>query len=93
MGGFPAEGYGIRYLWCKNYDKCLYKAGVKEWHGFNCEACDTPDLGDLVFIRPALIPDFNDDELFSEEDQEVEMIDLKPNHPAFSFFKELEDGI
>lgn len=93
MVGFPAKGYGRRYLWCKNYNNCLHEAGVKEWHGFNCEACETPDLGDLAFTRPALIPDFDDDELFFEEDQEVEMTDLKPYRPVFSFFEDVENGI
>lgn len=36
----PRKGNGDRFLDCRYYDECLDLAGIENWKGFNCEACD-----------------------------------------------------
>jgi hypothetical protein len=70
MVGFPAEGTGRRYLWCKNYDDCLDFAENKDWRCFNCDLCGNQDLGQMSWTRPVLIPDYSEEDLLFEEDWE-----------------------
>jgi hypothetical protein len=36
----PREGNGERFLDCRYYNECLDVAGIQNWKGFDCEACD-----------------------------------------------------
>lgn len=70
MAGFPMEGPGKRYLWCRKYDRCLDLAVDQGWQSFNCDGCTAPDLGHLSSIGPVLIPDYSDEDFLLEEDWE-----------------------
>jgi len=85
LGGFPLEGIGKRAMGCKMYDKCLYKAAVKDWDSFNCDGCGYEGRGAVEFIDSAFIPEFEDLDLKVENDQEMELIDLVYNLPTLNF--------
>ncbi|NOZ36837.1 MAG: hypothetical protein GXP11_01995 [Gammaproteobacteria bacterium] len=89
LSRFPVEGIGRRYLWCKCYDKCLYKAAVNNWYSFNCDGCEYEDQGTLEFIGSAYIPELEEPDLTPEEDLETEMVDLSVNFLPISFLQEV----
>ena len=67
---YPKEGIGKRSLTCKRYDKCLYKAAVKDWDCFNCEGCRYEAHGHIDFIPAEFIGFVGDDD--SEDQNDVD---------------------
>lgn len=53
---FPIEGIGRRAMMCNRYDKCLYKAAVKDWEAFNCEGCRYENKGMADFCPSEFVP-------------------------------------
>jgi hypothetical protein len=57
------------------------------WQCFHCEECSPLTVGDLDFIKPVEIPDFNDSGLFLDDEQESELISFDPKELFFSKYK------
>ena len=88
LRNFPIEGIGKRAMGCGMYDKCLYKAAVKDWDSFNCDGCEYEGRGALEFIDSEFIPLFEEPDLTFEEDREMELVDLSVTFSSLSLIKE-----
>ncbi len=89
LEGFPLEGMGKRAMGCKMYDRCLYKAAVKDWYSFNCDGCGYEGQGALEFIDSAFMPEFKEPDITFEEDLEMELVELVFNLPSLNFTGEV----
>ena len=87
LGSFPVKGMGKRAMGCGIYDKCLYKAAVKNWDSFNCDGCEYEGRGALEFIDSEFIPEFEEPDITFEEDWEMELVDLSVTFSSISFIK------
>lgn len=85
LKNFPMEGVGKRDMDCEMYDKCLYKAAIKDWESFNCDECEYESHGAFSFIDSAFVPEFEELDLTFENNLEMERVDLFTYFTSISF--------
>ena len=69
---------------CEMYDKCLYKAAIKDWESFKCDGCEYEGRGDFSFIDSIFISAFEELDLTFEDDLEIELFNLFNNFKSKS---------
>jgi hypothetical protein len=85
LRNFPIEGMGKRVMDCEMYDKCLYRAAIKNWESFNCDGCKYKGQVSFSFIDSVFIPEFEELDLMFENDLEMERVDLYTYFTSISF--------